>query len=46
MSPLNALTQATDQYTAAIVMAALKSAGYIIVRHDAIKLAQAHARDA
>jgi hypothetical protein len=27
------------------VIAALRDAGWIIVRHDAIKLAQAHARD-
>jgi len=30
---------------AVAVIAALKDAGWIIVRHDAIRLAQAHARD-
>lgn len=45
MSPMNALTQVTDGYTAKAVVEALKAAGYIIVRHDAIRLAQAHARE-
>lgn len=27
------------------VLAALKAAGWIVVRHDAIRLAQAHARE-
>lgn len=44
MTPLSAIKDATDGYTADTVMAALKAAGYIIVRHDAIRLAQAHAR--
>jgi hypothetical protein len=43
MTPINALTQATDSYTAATVIAALKAAGYIIVKADAIKLAQREA---
>jgi hypothetical protein len=30
---------------AAAIIAALRESGWIIVRHDAIRLAQAHARD-
>lgn len=45
MTPLTTIADATDIYTARKVVDALRRAGWIIVRHDAIKLAQAHARD-
>ncbi|MDI6028315.1 hypothetical protein QBK99_19160 [Corticibacterium sp. UT-5YL-CI-8] len=44
MTPLTVLATATDIYTARTVLDALKTAGWIVVRHDAIKLAQAHSR--
>lgn len=43
MTPLTTIADATDIYTARKVVDALKKAGWIIVRHDAIKRAQAHA---
>lgn len=42
MSPAVALKEIGADPVA--VIAALKAAGWIVVRHDAIKLAQAHAR--
>lgn len=42
MSPAVAITETGADPVA--VLAALKAAGWIVVRHDAIRLAQAHAR--
>ena len=44
MTPTAVIATATDIYTARTVMSALKEAGWIVVRHDAIRLAQAHAQ--
>lgn len=43
MSPAVAIQETGADPSA--VLAALKAAGWIVVRSDAIKLAQAHARD-
>ena len=40
----NTIATATDIYTTRVVLDALKAAGWIVVKHDAIRLAQAHAR--
>lgn len=42
MSPAVAIMETGAD--AVSVLAALKAAGWIVVRHDAIRLAQAHAR--
>jgi len=42
MSPAVAITETGADPVS--VLAALKAAGWIVVRHDAIRLAQAHAR--
>lgn len=40
-----AIATATDIYTARTVLDALRAAGWIVVREDSIRLAQAHARE-
>lgn len=45
MSPRTALAEVYGPIQADSILASLKAAGWIIVRHDAIRLAQAHARD-
>lgn len=44
MNPRTALAEVYGAIQADDILAALKRAGWIVVRHDAIKLAQAHAR--
>lgn len=44
MTPRTALAAEYGPIQADDILAALKRAGWIVVRHDAIKLAQAHAR--
>lgn len=44
-SPSEVLAQELGTYDARLAMETLRDAGYIIVRHDAIRLAQLHARD-
>lgn len=43
-SSMQVIAERTGQAEAAEIVNDLRAAGYIIVRHDAIKLAQAHAR--
>ena len=43
MSPTETIAERIGDHEAAACIALLKEAGWIIVRHDAIKLAQAHA---
>jgi hypothetical protein len=44
MTPRTALAEVYGAIQADDILAALKRAGWIVVRHDAIRLAQAHAR--
>lgn len=45
MTARNALAEVYGGLWADCIMATLKRAGWIVVRHDAIRLAQAHAAD-
>lgn len=45
MSPLQILTEHLGQHDAKTALDAIKAGGWMVVRQDAIKLAQAHAVD-
>lgn len=43
-SPQQIIADRTGTLEAAAILSDLRAAGWMVVRHDAIKLAQAHAR--
>lgn len=45
MTPKQVIAERIGDHEAAACIALLKEAGWIVVRHDAIRLAQAHERE-